>query len=81
MVDIDLVSILDQEARKRIKLYPHRSNRASEAGHPCIRFLVLAFSVFLMKAISMKGLSSEKSRMPVLRLLSNSVRSSGKSSS
>jgi len=25
MVDIDLVSILDQEARKRIKLYPHRS--------------------------------------------------------
>jgi len=39
---IDLVSILDQEARKRIKLYPHRSNRASEAGHPCIRFLVLS---------------------------------------
>ncbi len=38
--DIDLVSILDRETEKKIKLYPHPNNRASEAGHPCQRFLV-----------------------------------------
>lgn len=38
--NIDLVSILDRETEKKIKLYPHPNNRASEAGHPCLRFLV-----------------------------------------
>lgn len=39
---IDIVKRLDQETEKRIKQYPHPNNRASEAGHPCIRFLVSA---------------------------------------
>jgi len=39
---INLVKILDKEIEKQIKLTPHPSNRASEAGHPCIRFLVLS---------------------------------------
>lgn len=38
----DIVSILDKETKKRIKIYPHTNNRASEAGHPCERFLVLS---------------------------------------
>ena len=38
----DIPALLDAEAAKRIKLYPHPRNRASEAGHPCVRFLVLA---------------------------------------
>jgi len=39
---IDLVNILDNELEKKIRLSPHPTNRASEAGHPCIRFLVLS---------------------------------------
>ena len=39
---IDIVEKLDQETAKRIKQYPHPNNRASEAGHPCVRFLVLS---------------------------------------
>jgi hypothetical protein len=39
---IDLVSALDEQTAKRIKVFPHPNNRASEAGHPCERFLVLA---------------------------------------
>lgn len=38
----DVPAALDAETSKRIKLYPHPRNRASEAGHPCERFLVLA---------------------------------------
>jgi len=38
----DIPAALDAEAEKRIKLFPHPRNRASEAGHPCERFLVLA---------------------------------------
>jgi len=38
----NIPEILDAEAAKRIKSWPHVSNRASEAGHPCVRFLVLA---------------------------------------
>jgi len=39
---IDIVEKLDRETEKRIKQYPHPNNRASECGHPCIRFLVLS---------------------------------------
>jgi len=39
---INIVEKLDQETAKRIKAYPSKSNRASECGHPCIRFLVLS---------------------------------------
>ncbi len=39
---LDIVKRLDQETEKRIKQYPHPNNRASEAGHPCVRFLVLS---------------------------------------
>lgn len=39
---IDIVEKLDKETAKRIKQFPHPNNRASEAGHPCIRFLVLS---------------------------------------
>ena len=39
---IDIVEKLDRETAKRIKQYPHPNNRASEGGHPCIRFLVLS---------------------------------------
>jgi hypothetical protein len=38
----NIPEILDERAAKRIKSWPHVSNRASEAGHPCARFLVLA---------------------------------------
>jgi hypothetical protein len=39
---INIVEKLDQETEKRIKQFPHPNNRASEAGHPCTRFLVLS---------------------------------------
>lgn len=39
---INLVEILDAEVGKQVKLTPHPTNRASEAGHPCVRFLVLS---------------------------------------
>ena len=38
----DIVSALDAQTARRIRQYPHPSNRASEAGHPCVRFLVLS---------------------------------------
>jgi hypothetical protein len=38
----NIPALLDAEAAKRIKIFPHPNNRASEAGHPCIRFLVLS---------------------------------------
>jgi hypothetical protein len=34
--------ILDKKTERRIKIFPHPNNRASEAGHPCERFLVLS---------------------------------------
>lgn len=37
---IDIVTKLDEETAKRIKQFPHPNNRASEAGHPCVGFLV-----------------------------------------
>jgi len=43
MIEIpNLVEALDRAAEKRIKAWPHPNNRASEAGHPCVRFLVLS---------------------------------------
>jgi len=39
---IDIVEKLDKETAKRIKQFPHPNNRASEAGHSCVRFLVLS---------------------------------------
>ncbi len=38
----NIPSILDEQTERRIKSWPHPNNRASEAGHPCVRFLVLA---------------------------------------
>lgn len=38
----NIVEALDEAATKRIKSWPHPNNRASEAGHPCVRFLVLS---------------------------------------
>jgi len=37
---INIVERLDEQTARRIKQYPHPNNRASEAGHPCLRFLV-----------------------------------------
>jgi hypothetical protein len=48
---INLVKRLDQETAKRIKQYPHPNNRASEAGHPCVRFLVLSRLKSELKAL------------------------------
>jgi len=39
---IDIVKKLDEQTARRIKQFPHPNNRASEAGHECIRFLVLS---------------------------------------
>jgi len=41
-MEINIPERLDQETAKRIKAFPHPSNRASEAAHPCVRFLVLS---------------------------------------
>lgn len=38
----DISAVLDAETAKRIRIFPHPRNRASEAGHPCVRFLVLS---------------------------------------
>jgi CRISPR/Cas system-associated exonuclease Cas4 (RecB family) len=38
----DLVSAVYEAKRRSIRLYPQRSNRASECGHPCLRYLVLS---------------------------------------
>jgi hypothetical protein len=38
----DIPELLDAESAKRIRIFPHPNNRASEGGHPCVRFLVLS---------------------------------------
>jgi CRISPR/Cas system-associated exonuclease Cas4 (RecB family) len=38
----DIAQKVIEHKAKGIKNYPHNSNRASEAGHPCERYLVLA---------------------------------------
>jgi CRISPR/Cas system-associated exonuclease Cas4 (RecB family) len=53
---IDLVTRLDEATAKRIKIYPHPNNRASEAGHPCERFLVASRIKGNMKALHGVGL-------------------------
>jgi hypothetical protein len=35
----DFVSAMDAQTAKRIKQFPNPNNRASEAGHPCVRYL------------------------------------------
>ena len=53
---IDIVEKLDKEAAKRIKQFPHPNNRASEAGHPCLRFLILSRTHPEKKALHNIGL-------------------------
>ncbi len=38
----DIVAAVYEAKRRSIRLYPQRTNRASECGHPCERYLVLA---------------------------------------
>jgi len=37
---IDVVSQILEAKRRKVRLWPVRSNRASELGHPCLRYLV-----------------------------------------
>jgi len=53
---IDLVTRLDEATARRIKIFPHPNNRASEAGHPCERFLVASRIKGNMKALHGVGL-------------------------
>jgi len=52
----NIPEILDAETAKRIKSWPHATNRASEAGHPCVRFLVLSRTSNELKALHDIGL-------------------------
>ena len=52
----NIPEILDTETAKRIKSWPHVTNRASEAGHPCIRFLVLSRTSNELKLLHDVGL-------------------------
>lgn len=52
----DIPGTLDAETAKRIKSWPHPNNRASEAGHPCVRFLVLSRTKSNLKALHDVGL-------------------------
>lgn len=39
---MNIIRVVDEYLEKKIKISPHPLNRASEAGHPCQRFLVLS---------------------------------------
>ena len=52
----NIPEILDTETAKRIKSWPHPNNRASEAGHPCVRFLVLSRTSNELKILHDVGL-------------------------
>jgi len=52
----NIPDILDTETAKRIKSWPHPNNRASEAGHPCVRFLVLSRTSNELKVLHDVGL-------------------------
>jgi len=38
---VDMVAAINKLRQSQIKTFPHRTNRASEIGHPCLRYLVL----------------------------------------
>ncbi len=40
METFDIITPVYEQKKKRIKLYPQHVNRASQAGHPCERYLV-----------------------------------------
>ncbi|KKL27664.1 hypothetical protein LCGC14_2381000 [marine sediment metagenome] len=40
MQTFDIITPVYEQKKKRIKLYPQHVNRASQAGHPCERYLV-----------------------------------------
>jgi len=52
----NIPEILDAAAAKRIKSSPQNANRASSAGHPCVRFLVLCRTANHLKALHDVGL-------------------------
>lgn len=53
----DIPFLLDEQTARRIKISPHSgSNRASEAGHPCVRFLVLSRTSNELKILHDVGL-------------------------
>jgi hypothetical protein len=52
----DIVAALDARTASRIKQFPHPQNRASEAGHPCVRFLVLSRIATHLKTLHDVGL-------------------------
>jgi hypothetical protein len=52
----DIVAALDARTASRIKQYSHPLNRASEAGHPCVRFLVLSRIATDLKTLHDVGL-------------------------
>ena len=52
----NIPEVLDTETAKRIRVWPHATNRASEAGHPCVRFLVLSRTSNDLRALHDIGL-------------------------
>lgn len=52
----NIVAALDARTASRIKQYAHPLNRASEAGHPCVRFLVLSRIATNLKTLHDVGL-------------------------
>lgn len=52
----NIVEKLDEMTARKIKTSPHNSNRASECGHPCIRFLVLSRTSQGLKSLHDVGL-------------------------
>jgi hypothetical protein len=52
----NIPELLDAETAKRIKSWPQNSNRASSAGHPCVRFLVLSRTANHLRSLHDVGL-------------------------
>jgi hypothetical protein len=52
----NIPALLDAETAKRIKSWPQNCNRASSAGHPCVRFLVLSRTSGELKELHDVGL-------------------------
>lgn len=53
---MNIVRAVDEYLAKKIRVSPHPHNRASEAGHPCERFLVLARTKNELRALPDLGL-------------------------